>query len=50
MELHLLAQGSHGFNMGNRSTLASVKTWPQRLGDWLSDTGWLARAATGPTK
>ena len=43
VELHLLAQGGHGFNMGNRSTLSSVKTWAQRLGEWLADTGWLAK-------
>lgn len=43
VELHLLAQGGHGFNMGNRSNLGSVKTWPQRLADWLGDTGWLKK-------
>ena len=43
VEMHLLAQGSHGFNMGNRSELNSVKTWPQRLGDWLKDNGWLVK-------
>ena len=43
VEMHLLAQGSHGFNMGNRSALNSVKTWPQRLGDWLKDNGWLVK-------
>ena len=46
MELHLLAKGGHGFNMGNRSKLASVKGWPGRLGDWLADGGWRAPAAT----
>ncbi|MEO6549567.1 MAG: alpha/beta hydrolase [Ferruginibacter sp.] len=43
IEMHLLAQGNHGFNMGNRSTLNSVKTWPQRMADWLMDTGWLQK-------
>ncbi|MDR3716860.1 MAG: alpha/beta hydrolase [Puia sp.] len=41
VEAHILAQGSHGFNMGKRSTLNSVKTWPQRLADWFSDTNIL---------
>jgi acetyl esterase/lipase len=41
MELHILAQGGHGFNMGNRSKLVSVNTWPQRMMDWLSDNNWL---------
>lgn len=43
VEVHLLAQGNHAFNMGSRSTLNSIKTWPQRLADWLSDNGWLKR-------
>lgn len=38
VEAHILAQGNHGFNMGKRSNLNSVKTWPQRLADWFSDT------------
>jgi acetyl esterase/lipase len=38
VEAHILAQGSHGFNMGMRSDLQSVRTWPQRMADWLSDT------------
>ena len=41
VEAHVLARGGHGFNMGNRSALASVKTWPQRLADWLADSGFL---------
>jgi acetyl esterase/lipase len=38
LEVHVLARGGHGFNMGNRSKLKSVKGWPQRLGDWLDDS------------
>ncbi len=41
VELHLLAQGKHGFNMGDRSELAAVRHWPDRLGDWLLDSGYL---------
>jgi acetyl esterase/lipase len=41
IEVHLYAKGSHAFNMGNRSQLNSIKTWPQRMGDWLSDNGYL---------
>jgi acetyl esterase/lipase len=37
LEVHLYAQGGHGFNMGNRSKLTSIKTWPQRLTDWMGD-------------
>jgi len=41
VEAHILSQGSHGFNMGNRSKLASIQTWRQRLADWLEDTNIL---------
>lgn len=41
VEVHLYAQGNHAFNMGNRSSLNSIKTWSQRLADWLKDNGWL---------
>jgi acetyl esterase/lipase len=37
VEAHLYTQGKHGFNMGYRSKLKSISTWPQRLADWLSD-------------
>jgi acetyl esterase/lipase len=39
VEVHLYEQGGHGFNMGKRSVLSSLHTWPQRLADWLKDTG-----------
>ena len=42
LEFHLLSGGGHGFNMGNRSNLQAVKTWPTRLADWLADIGALA--------
>lgn len=41
VEVHLYTQGSHGFNMGNRSKLASLQTWPQRMADWLADNNFL---------
>ena len=46
VELHVLARGGHGFNMGNRSRINSVKTWPQRMADWLADNGFLKPAST----
>ncbi|MEQ1677268.1 MAG: alpha/beta hydrolase [Chitinophagaceae bacterium] len=36
-EVHLYAQGKHAFNMGNRSALKTIHTWPERLTDWLAD-------------
>lgn len=41
VEAHLYAQGDHAFNMGTRSKLASIHSWPQRLVDWMSDSGFL---------
>lgn len=41
VELHIFTQAGHGFNMGNRSKLVSIKGWPQRLADWLSDNNIL---------
>jgi acetyl esterase/lipase len=41
VEAHIYAQGNHAFNMGTRSTLTSIRTWPQRMADWMSDTGLL---------
>jgi len=40
-EVHLYAQGKHAFNMGKRSKLQTINTWPQRLTDWLTDNGYL---------
>jgi acetyl esterase/lipase len=40
-ELHLYAKGGHGFNQGQRSKLASIHDWPQRLTDWLGDNNIL---------
>ena len=43
VEMHLYAQGNHAFNMGMRSTLSSIHSWPQRLADWLKDNNWLVK-------
>ena len=43
IEVHIYAQGKHAFNMGKRSQLASIKNFPQRMGDWLSDNGYLTK-------
>jgi len=41
VELHIYTQGGHGFNMGYRSKLETLKGWPQRLADWLNDNSIL---------
>ncbi len=40
-ELHLYAKGGHGFNQGQRSKLATIHNWPDRLTDWMSDNNIL---------
>jgi acetyl esterase/lipase len=45
VEAIFLAQGRHAFNMGDRSKLVTVQTWPQRLADWLSDNGYVTAEA-----
>jgi len=41
VETHIYAQGNHAFNMGYRSKLQSIHSWPQRLADWLKDNGFI---------
>ncbi len=43
VEAHFPARGKHAFNMGARSEYLSVRNWPQRMADWLRDSGY-----TGP--
>ncbi|HEY1257033.1 MAG TPA: alpha/beta hydrolase, partial [Terracidiphilus sp.] len=49
VEAIFLAKGKHAFNMGDRSKLISVNTWPQRMADWLSDSGYLTPAVAVET-
>ncbi len=41
VEAHVYARGGHGFNMGNRTQLETLKKWPERLTDWMTDNGIL---------
>jgi acetyl esterase/lipase len=53
IEAHIYTQGKHGFNMGDRSKLKSINTWPQRMADWLNDNNFLkpsSNASEKPTK
>jgi porphobilinogen synthase len=45
-KLLFLAQGKHAFNMGDRSKLVTVNTWPQRMAEWMKDSGYLTPAVT----
>ncbi len=49
VEAIFLAKGRHAFNMGDRSKLVTVNTWPQRMADWLTDSGFLAPASKSDT-
>ncbi|MDR3693040.1 alpha/beta hydrolase [Mucilaginibacter sp.] len=42
VEAHLFTKGGHGFNMGYRSKLRTISTWPDRLTDWLYDNNIIA--------
>jgi acetyl esterase/lipase len=48
VEAHFLARGKHAFNMGDRSSFVSVRGWPERMADWLKDSGYLAPAGAAP--
>lgn len=41
VEMHLLADTDHAFNVGMHSERLGVAHWPDRLADWLADGGWL---------
>lgn len=47
IEVHLYAQGNHAFNMGTRTKLKSIQTWPQRMADWMLDNNILHPAPAG---
>ena len=43
VEMHLFEKGAHAFNMGYRSEFVTLQHWPQRLADWMKDTGFLKK-------
>jgi acetyl esterase/lipase len=49
VEVHVLTKGGHGFGMGKRSRLTTIKDWPQRLADWMNDNNILNPAASAKT-
>jgi len=48
VEAHIFEKGDHGFNMGYRSKLKSVNTWPQRMADWLEDNNYFKASTERP--
>ena len=45
VEAHFVVRGRHGFNMGDRSPYAAIHHWPQRMADWMGDSGFLKPAS-----
>lgn len=41
VEAIFFARGKHAFNMGDRSEYAAVRNWPQRMAEWMGDSGFL---------
>jgi acetyl esterase/lipase len=48
VEAHFIVRGRHGFNMGERSQYAAIRGWPQRMADWLGDSGLLRPSSAVP--
>lgn len=48
VEAHFIVRGRHAFNMGDRSKYAAIRGWPQRMADWLGDSGFLT--PVGPAR
>lgn len=43
VEAFFLARGKHAFNMGDRSEYKSVRNWPQRMAEWMEDSGFFEK-------
>ena len=48
-ELHMYADSDHAFNL-DESDRISILHWPDRLNDWLADSGWLSPKPAAPRK
>jgi acetyl esterase/lipase len=42
-EMHLYAAGGHAFNLGVRTPSVALRHWPDRITDWMTDRGLLAK-------
>lgn len=49
-EIHLYTKGDHAFNMGYRTKLKGLHAWPDRLADWLEDSGYIPSSKTADAK
>jgi len=44
VELHMYAAGGHAYNMGEATPFVSLRHWPDRITDWMTDRGLLLPA------
>lgn len=49
-EMHMYAAGGHAYNMGETTPLVSLRHWPERITDWMTDRGLLTRWPAEATK
>lgn len=49
-ELHMYAAGGHAFNMGESTPMVSLRNWPARITDWMTDRGLMAKWPPEPAK
>ncbi len=43
VEAIFFARGKHAFNMGDRSEYAAIRNWPQRMAEWMGDSGFMKK-------
>jgi acetyl esterase/lipase len=48
VEAIFFARGKHAFNMGDRSAYEAIRNWPQRMAEWMGDSGFMT--ASTPVK
>jgi acetyl esterase/lipase len=46
VEAIFFARGKHAFNMGDRSAYAAIRNWPQRMAEWMGDSGFMTATTT----
>lgn len=49
-ELHMYAAGGHAFNLGVTTPVLALRHWPDRITDWMTDRGLLARWPPEPPR
>ncbi len=47
VEAIFFARGKHAFNMGDRSEYAAIRNWPQRMAEWMGDSGFMTGEGSG---